>query len=276
MMVCLLQALLLALAPGQNICVSPAPPGGSPLDWGYRQMYDLQFDLAHRTIRSWELSQPDDPMGPTSDAAAFLFSEFDRLGVLQSELFVDEQKLWSNKKLTPDPSVKAAFERALANSEQLAAAILARSPQDPNALFAKIMNLGLRSDYLALIEKRYLASLVYMKNARIIAEKLLAIDRSNYDVYLAIGIENYLLGSKPAPVRWALRLYGAEVDKKRGLEKLRLTAEKGHYLLPFARLLLAVAALRDRDRDKAKQLLSSLARDFPNNPLYAKELAKLQ
>ena len=61
-----------------------------------------------------------------------------------------------------------------------------------------------------------------------------------------------------------------------GLEKLRLTAEKGLYLKPFARLLLAVAALRDKDRVSAKSYLSWLVGEFPQNRLYRDELAKLR
>ena len=152
-----------------------------PLDSGFRQMYDLQFEEAHRTFSAWEQLHPDDPLGPTSDAAAYLFSELDRLGVLQSELFVDDEKFKESPKLTPDPATRQAFDKALARSDQVADAVLARSPHDGNALLAKIMNLGLRSDYLALIEKRYLASLGYMKSAGDLAEKLLPNNPSYYD-----------------------------------------------------------------------------------------------
>ena len=67
-----------------------------------------------------------------------------------------------------------------------------------------------------------------------------------------------------------------ETDKESGIQKLQLTATKGHYLLPFARLLLAVAALRDKDRNQAKELLQNLAQEFPNNQLYRRELSRLQ
>jgi hypothetical protein len=238
-------------------------------------MYNLQFEEAHRTFSEWEKLHPEDPVGPTSDAAAYLFSELDRLGVLQSELFVDDEKFKHSRKLSPDPVTKQAFDKALAKSELVADGVLARSPQDGNALLAKIMNRGLRSDYLALIEKRYLASLGYMKSAGILAEKLLALDPSRYDAYLAVGVENYILGLKPSPVRWLLRMYGAQTDKEQGIEKLRLTAEKGHYLVPFAQLLLAVAALRDKNRNQARDLLAGLAREFPHNRLYQRELERL-
>jgi hypothetical protein len=41
-------------------------------------------------------------------------------------------------------------------------------------------------------------------------------------------------------------------------------------------LLLAVAALRDNDRGRARALLQDLVTNFPQNHLYRKELAKLQ
>jgi hypothetical protein len=138
------------------------------------------------------------------------------------------------------------------------------------------MDLGLRSDYLALIDKRYLASIGYMKSAGVVAEKLLAVDPSCDDAYLAPGVENYILGLKPAPVRWLLRVYGAHTDKDQGIEKLRLTAEKGHYLRPFAKLLLAVAALRDKNRNQARNLLEGLAGEFPGNTLFQRELDRLR
>ena len=246
------------------------------LDLGYKQMYDLQFDEAHRTFGEWERQHPNDPFGYASNAAAYLFAEFDRLKILQSEFFTHDTNFRRAKKLNPDPTVRQAFDNELTKSEQLANQILSSSPQNAEAMFAKILALGLRSDYEALIEKRYLDSLSGAKAGRLTAEKLLAIQPSYYDAYLAIGVENYLLSLKPLAIRWVLQLGGAQTDRERGIQDLRLTAEKGHYFSPYARLLLAVAALRNKDRTQARDILSSLAREFPHNRLYSEELARLQ
>ena len=243
---------------------------------GYHQMYNLEFDGAHKTFAQFEQQRPDDPLGHVSNAAAYLFAEFDRLNILQSEFFVNDDRFRHAKRLTPDAAVRQAFVGELAKAEQLANGILARSPQDPDALFANILSMGLRADYSALVEKRYLDSLRVIKNGRETAEKLLAIAPDYYDAYLAIGVENYMLSLKAAPVRWLLSLGGAQVDRERGIQDLRLTAEKGHYLSPYARLLLAVAAMRNKDRAQARDLLAALVHDFPHNRLYSEELARLQ
>jgi hypothetical protein len=258
-------------ATGADSAVLPAT-----LETGYHQMYNLDFDGAHAIFQSWEASHPDDALGPVSNAAAYLFAEFDRLHILESELFTDDRRFAKRAKPVPDPEARAAFDRELAKGDEIAARVLSVSPQDGNALFAKVMANGLRCDYAAMIEKRNVAGIGYMKAGRLLAQKLLAFDPSYYDAYLAVGVENYLLGVNSAPVRWLLRLGGAETNKQEGIANLRITAEKGHYLAPYARLLLAVAALRDRDRETARRLLSGLAEEFPQNHLYRKELAQLQ
>jgi len=268
-------ALLALLCGGTAAHAADATPPPN-LSRGFQQMYDLDFVAAHAIFGEYQQAHPEDPMGPVSNAAAYLFSEFDRLHILEADLFTDDHKFDNRGKLTPDPAVKTEFEKELAKSTDLANKMLAQNPQDKNAMFSQVLANGLRGDYAAMIEKRNLASLTYMKTSRGMAEKLLAIDPTCYDAYLAIGVENYLLGSSSAPVRWVLRMTGSQTDKEEGVQRLRLTADKGHYLAPFARLLLAVAALRDKDRQTARTLLAALAIEFPRNQLYAQELARIQ
>lgn len=247
----------------------------SLLDVGYNHMYNLEFDQAHEAFRAWRRTYPDDPLGPTSEAAAYLFAEFDRLRILQSELFLDDEGFMGRRRLTPDPNVKARFEGELIQAEELANRRLAQMPSDSDALLAKTLDAGLKASYTAMIERKYLTSLGYIKRSRQLAETLLAHDPSRYDVYLAVGVENYLLSLNPAPIRWLLRLYGVETSKEAGIEKLRLTAEHGRYLRPYARVLLAVAALREQRHAQAAELLEGLVHEFPHNHLYAKELERV-
>jgi len=249
--------------------LSEAPP--ATLEAGYGQLYNLQFAAAHQTFQDWQRNHADDPLAPASDAAQYLFAEFERMHILQSEFFTHDQHFFTDHKLAPDPQVKQRFEEALASSRRLAA----QQPGTPRAEFAAVLCDGLESDYTGLIEKRYAAAFTQMKAGRARAERLVAANPTYYDAWLAVGVENYMLSVKPAPVRWLLRMSGGQTDKSLGLEKLRLTAEKGHYLAPFARLLLAVAALRDGHTDEARNLLAGLTREFPQNPLYASELKRL-
>jgi hypothetical protein len=270
--------ILAILASAAAWTATPELPNLVPnpvIDRGFRQMYNLNFDEAHQTFAQWEHEHPTDPIGPVSNAAAYLFAEFDRLNILHSEFFVENSMFHRRPKVTPDTAVHQAFDQELDKSAGLSDKILMRMPDDPDALFAKILTLGLRADYEALIERREFDAMKVIKSSRATAERLLMTQPNYYDAYLAIGVENYLFSLKAAPMRWILQAGGAQTDHDRGVEDLRLTAEKGRYLNPYARLLLAVAALRDKDVPKAREILGALAREFPHNRLYAQELAQL-
>jgi hypothetical protein len=231
-------------------------------------MYNLQFDQAHQDFSTWERLNPNDPLGPVSQAAGYLFGEFARLGVLESQLFTNDKTFEGRAKLAPDPKVRDEFNNAVNRGDQLADAALKQNPEDTNALFAKVLALGLRSDYVALIDKQDFAALHYMKQGRILAQQLLRQKPDEYDAMLAVGVENYLTGIKPAPVRWMLSLGGIDPNKEQGLRELEQTATHGNLLKPFAKLLLAVAALRDKKNTQGCDLLHQLAVAYPRNALY--------
>ena len=245
------------------------------LQAGYDQMYNLQFDRAHQTFAAYEREHPNDPMGPVSDAAAYLFSEFNRLGILQSQFLTNNAEVLNSHRLTEDPAAARGFESALARTDVLVAASLVQNANNPNALLAKTLRLGLHSDYLALIQKRELSALKEIKLDRETAQQLLDAHPDYQDAYIAMGVENYLLSLKPAPLRWILRATGSQTDRDIGVMELRKTAADGKYLAPYAKVLLAVAALRRGDQQEAKTLLTWLSGHYPGNLLYRSELAKL-
>src|SRR5258708_39711896 len=122
-------------------------------------MYDLQFTAAHKTFADYAQIHPNDPLAPASDAAAYLFAEFDRLHMLQSEFFVHDDNFRHPKKLTSDPAIRRSFDADLAKAASLASGVLGSAPRDSNALFASILVLGLRADFDGLIDKHDLSAL---------------------------------------------------------------------------------------------------------------------
>ncbi len=245
------------------------------LDHGYGDMYNVDFSGAHQTFDVYIAAHPDDPMGTVSDAAAYLFAELDRLGILDLRLFADNSRFAHRRRPTPDRAVQSKFQARIDETNRLAAAALQKNPKDVSALLASTLANGLQSDYSALILKHDLDALRFSNRATALAQQTLAADPHCYDAYLAVGIENYLLGIKPAPVRWVLSWTGAQTDAAAGVRELQLAAAHGHYLAPFARLLLAVADLRQKNYSGARDLLSGLSLEFPANPLYRREYQRI-
>lgn len=245
------------------------------LERGYRDLYLLRFDEAERQFQEWSAQFPFDARGPVSQAAGDLFAELHRLGVLESQFFVNDQNFQSRTKLQPDPQLRTRFYARLAAGERVANDRLKIAPNDPDALFAVTLVYGLRADYLALIQKENMKALKDTKRAAESAEKLLKIEPTYYDAYLATGVSNYLVGSLFAPLRWFLRLGGYTGDRDEGLRHLEITAKQGRLLAPLARLLLAVASLRAGEPERARRILVSLRDQFPSNPLFSQEIARI-
>ena len=247
----------------------------SPLDRGFNGLYNLDFRGAQQEFAKWQNLHPDDPMGPVSEAAGCLFSEFNRLGVLQAQFYENDDSFLDRPKLRPDPALRARFQDAITRSEKLSRAKLAKDSKDQDALFAMTLSSGLQADYAALIEKRNLASLHFTKKASASAQELLGVCHDCYDALLATGFSKYIIGSMAAPVRWILRIGGLPADKQGGIADLETTAAHGHYLAPFARILLAIAYVREKNKAHALELLGGLEREFPGNTLFPREIAHL-
>ncbi|MGA9388831.1 MAG: hypothetical protein WBV69_00165 [Candidatus Sulfotelmatobacter sp.] len=274
----MLAAFWLGLAtPGlASAAAGPDAIPSTALDRGFLGLYNLDFAGAQKDFSAWESLHPDDPVGPVSQAAGFLFSEFNRLGVLEGQFYDNDKAFTDRSQLSPDPAIHRQFEAALDHGDQLSHARLNKNDKDPDALFALTLSSGLRADYAALIEKKNLSSLHYTKEASTWAQQLLAVCSDCYDAQLATGFSKYIIGSMSAPVRWLMRMGGLPADKQGGIADLQLTAQHGHYLAPFARILLAIAYVRDKDKPRALELLSSLRAQFPGNTLFPREIARLQ
>src|SRR5260370_2889893 len=84
----------------------------------------------------------------------------------------------------------------------------------------------------------------------------------------------FIIGSLGPASRFPLWFGGIHGDKKLGMEQLAETAENGLYLKPFAKIVLALAARREKQDPLAQKLLRGLTEQYPSNELFASEYAK--
>jgi len=246
------------------------------LEAAFHKMYELRFDEARGLILAYRRAHPDDPLGAAAEAASHLFEEFDREGVLTSEFFLDDDRLLGGVQGNPDPVRRAAFLAANENARSMARERMKASPNDPDGLFVLTLADGMEGDFKALIEKRQLAGLALIRRAEKEATRLLAVRADAQDAYMALGAANYIIGCLPVYKQVLLWFGGVRGDRRRGMEQLQMAAEQGHYLRPLAKALLALAAEREGQLDRARTLFEELAREFPANPIFARELALAQ
>jgi len=246
------------------------------IDTALQRLYNFDFRGAHEILDRLIAAAPQDPLPVAFRASAYLFYELDRLQVLESEFLISDQKIVEKKKpLSPDPEVRKRFQQALEETQRLGDAALKADPNDRNALFALCIAQGVTTDYMALIERKQMSSLAPAKRSNNYAQRLLKLDPKFYDAYLTAGFSEYMIGSLPFFIKWFVRFDNVSGSKERGVQNLQLTAREGLYFRPFAKILLSIVALREKRPQDAQKLLAELAHDYPANPLFRKELAKL-
>jgi hypothetical protein len=259
------------------LLITPAiAPANPPIvESGFQLLYETQFKDARSDFLAWEKASPEDPLGYAWEAASYLFEEFYRQGVLTSAFFTDDERFFQGIPGKPDNARRTGFLRAIQTSQDLAKRRLARDPKDAQALFALTLTTGMMADYSSLIDKRQIKSLKFIRKSESYAKQLLAVAPDSADSYLALGTANYIIGSLPKYKRVFLWVGGIRGDKQLGMTQLEITAKQGDYLRPFAKILLALIDLRERQPLKARAQLTELAAEFPRNPIFAHELALL-
>jgi hypothetical protein len=256
--------------------ISAEPLHVPEVEAGFHLLYELKFEEARNQFESWQKSHAEDSLGSASEAASYLFEECYRQSILTSEFFLNDKRFLGKTRLKPDPKLRVAFFDAVKQARELAQLRLKTTPDDANALFAMALSLGMQADYASLIDKQQFESLKMIRDADKYAKKLLVITPEAADAYLGLGTANYVIGSLPGYKQFLLGFYGIHGDKKVGIQQLEIAADHGHYLRPFAKILLALAALREKKTEVARTQLKELVAEFPKNPLFASELAKLK
>jgi len=242
---------------------------------GFNLLYQQKFEDARVKFADWRAQNPTDPFGPTAIAASYLFEEFYRQGVLTSEFYLDDKRFLHGIEGKPDPGRLKAFQKAIAEARELSTTRIKENAKDPEALFALTMAAGMESNSLTVLLRKHVDSLKRMKEANDYAKQILAIRPDALDAYVAPGSANYIIGCLSGTARFFLWFGGIHGDKKLGMEQVSKTAEGGRYLKPFAKILLALAALREKQPELAKRLLKELNEEFPESPAFAAEYAKV-
>jgi len=253
---------------------SPAFNSVPELEKGYRLMYEQKFPEAREVLMAWAAENPTEPFGQVSVGASYLFEEFYLQQVLTSDYFLNDKRFLGGITGTPDPARMKAFQDSLAKARTLANQRMKKHPRDPEALFVLALCAGMQSDADSMLMKKHYDALKMLKEANSNAEMLLKEHPDTYDIYVAPGIAYYVIGSLSSSARFVLWFGGIHGDKQLGMSQVQKTADNGNYLKPFAQILLALSARREKQDELAQKNLKELTEEFPGNSTYAAEYAK--
>ena len=253
---------------------SPGLSSVPELEQGYKLLYEQKFADARVIFRKWAASNPEEPFGEVSIAASYLFEEFFLQRVLTSDYFLNDKRFLGGIEGTPDSGRIRNFDDSVVRARTLATARLKKQPKDPESLFALTLCAGMQSDADSMLLKKHLEALKHLKEANANAQMLLASHPEAFDAYVAPGVANYVIGSLSSSARFMLWFGGIHGDRVLGMSQVQKTADQGHYLMPFAKILLALSARREKKDELARKNLKELTEQFPGNAVYDAEYAK--
>lgn len=239
-------------------------------------MYNVDFTAAQRTLDAHLKVDPSDPLGYAARAAALLFQEYQRLKILEIDFFEDDDALTDKERLTPDPAVRERIFAATAEARGRAKTRLGRDAKDRRALFATVMAASVETQYTTIVEKSYGRGGSLAKEVQTLADRLVKLDPPVYDAYLSMSSIEYGVSRLNPVYRLFARLRGLRSSKDHAVEQLRLVAARGQYDRPYAKILLAVIHIREQQLPLARVLLDELRKEFPANPIFPRELARIE
>lgn len=243
------------------LCVSAEPT--APLDAAMHRIYSLDFAGGQAAAAEASRKMPQDPLPPAVLTAGRLFAELDRLQLLGRS---------DKAKGRPDAAARRLMQESGAEAIRRAEAVLERDPANVDALTALMLVHGVERDYLALVEKSYRASWTSARKAQEYALQLVAKHPQVQDAWFTIGFSDYLIASVPFVFRPFMKMESADGDRRRGVRNLERAADGGRFLKGFARMLLVNIYRKDGRKADAERLLRELAREYPVNPAFRREL----
>jgi tetratricopeptide (TPR) repeat protein len=243
---------------------------------GFDYFYNLDYD---KSIHEFELAlqaHPDDPFAVNHLLSGVIFKELLRIGALDTEAYATDNFL-DKKNLVPlDPKVHERVAQLSAHSIQLSQALLAKNPNDVNALYAHSVARGLLSTYMGMAEHSWIPALRNAVGARHDDERVLELDPNYVDAKNLLGIHLYVVGSLSWPVKVAASMVGMSGNKQKGLEYLREVVAHGNPEVAWdAKIALALFLRREQMYAEALQLVGGMYQAFPRNFLVATEYAHL-
>ena len=93
------------------------------------------------------------------------------------------------------------------------------------------------------------------------------------DAELTIGLQNYIVGSLPLPLKMIAGTMGVRGSKKRGLETLERVAVEGRWSRDLARVLLIDLYKREKRWKDAVATARTLSEKYPRNYLFKLQMA---
>ncbi|HEX4488098.1 MAG TPA: tetratricopeptide repeat protein [Terriglobales bacterium] len=241
---------------------------------GFECFYNAEYDPAIKEFEAALAAHPNDPFAVNHLLTGVMFKEMYRIGALDTELYAKEGFLHS-KQLAIDPKIRDRVSQLETRALELEEDRLNKNPNDVDALYSRGSTRGLKSTWMALIDKAWFSALRSAVGARRDHERVLELDPNYTDAKMVVGMHSYVIGSVPWAVKVAASIVGLSGSREKGIQLLYEAANGGGEASVDAKIALALFLRREQRYPEAIKIVDGLAASYPKNFLLALELANL-
>jgi tetratricopeptide (TPR) repeat protein len=252
-------ARLLALAAAALLCAAPAaarrtsltPEMDELMRAGIEAIYRMDFDAADAACAKAMALQPGYPH-PYLGRAAVDLIRFS---------YGSEQS---------DPTLLVSFEAKIAEAVAVSEAWLKAHPDDPDGLLVLGAAHGI-SGRMAIVRHRWLDAFRHGRAAMKSIRRSLKVEPEMHDAHLGLGMFDYYVDTIPRFAGWLAKIMLGG-DRARGIARIEIAAEKGHFTRTAAQLILVEIFTEDefgaRDTARALRLLTEIRKRYPDSAMF--------
>lgn len=265
-MLCLAMAVAtVAAGRGASGPSGPAPRGPDPA--AIQALYSVDFEPARESFQRMTVENPNDPEGWNLLASSIWLNIVFRQEKLNLDSFSGDALGTEDSNEIVSGEEEAELRRTLDRAMAAAEAILERDPKNLEARYQLGVAYGTLATFEALGKKSYLAANSAARKARKLHIEVLRQDPSFNDARLVVGAYDYTVGVIPGWLRFFLAPLGIRGDKDEGIQQLEWAADLGDRARTNARMVLVVVYNREKEYDRALDLLEELHASYPRNYL---------
>ena len=228
----------------------------SLLNKGISQIYNIKFDEAQETFNYVESKYPKHPAG-----------KFFKAMIIWWKITLNQE----------NEEFDELFEDELEDVIDFCDELLDEDDENVDALFFKGGALGFRGRLYAL-RKDWFDAALDGKDALPLVYEAFNIDSTNEDVKLGFGIYNYYAAAIPEkyPFIKPAMIFFPSGDKEKGIEQLKIAAEKAKYASVEAMYFLMNLYYQfENNFTEAFNYGEELHNSFPDNPVFHKYLGRI-
>lgn len=262
-----LRALVLIAVVLQNGPLSANERSRALVAQGFDLAYNLDYPEAIATLKQAIAADPNDPAAYRALATAiWLHVVFQRGQVTVDDYLGSVTK--PDVKMKPPPAeLSAAFHENADRALRLAESRVRQNPRDADAYYQQGAAVGLIASYVATIEGKIIQGFRSARQAFNAQERAMALDARRKDAGLIVGIYRYIVSTLAMPMRWMAYAVGFGGGREEGLRLIEAAASQPSDAQTDAKFALVLIHNRERQYDRALQMIRELQAQYPRNRL---------